>query len=314
MADQAVSIAADLLTAEMINLPTGKALNAEQATMILRNTGAPVVVLAGAVGSGKTTLVASLYDSFQRGSFAGYLAAGSDTLIAFEERCFDSRSASGAEVPSTLRTPIDEGHLFYHLRLRAADRLQGPRHLLIADMSGEYYERALDSASEARALEEIVCRADQFVHLIDAAKLASKEFRTNVRSNASMLMRRFFELRYLRDDARVDILLTKWDLVLASGGEGLCTEIHSSATDFFQQQCAGRVRRLRIRPIAARPHYLSAIGLAFGLSDLLQTWVEEIPRHLETQPRRLPVPVLHRPFDRFALCEAKELYEVASSE
>src|SRR4051794_25398831 len=119
----------------MVDLPKGKPLTVEQASEVLRDTGAPVVVLAGAVGSGKTTLVASLHDSFQRAPFADYLSAGSQTLIGFEERCFDSRASSDGESPTTVRTTTEEGQLFYHLRLRATHLGQPIRHLLIADMS-----------------------------------------------------------------------------------------------------------------------------------------------------------------------------------
>ena len=127
------------LAAAMVNLPTGKPLTAAEASPILRAAGgAPVIVLAGAAGSGKTTLLASLHDSFQRGPFANYLAAGSQTLVGFEERCFDSRFASGLDAPLTQRTTVEEGQLIYHLRLRDLD-LRGPlRNLLLADMSGEY--------------------------------------------------------------------------------------------------------------------------------------------------------------------------------
>jgi hypothetical protein len=70
---------------------------------------------------GKTTLLASLHDAFQRKPFAGFLAAGSRTLLGFEERCFDSRAPSEAQEPKTLRTTPAEVLLFYHMWLRNQD-------------------------------------------------------------------------------------------------------------------------------------------------------------------------------------------------
>jgi Double-GTPase 2 len=102
----------------LINLPSGKPLRSTEATNLLRAQPTPVVLLAGAAKSGKTTLLASLHDCFQWGPFAGYLAAGSETLLGFEEQCFDSRVASGAEKPSTGRTSLEAGQQFYHLRVR----------------------------------------------------------------------------------------------------------------------------------------------------------------------------------------------------
>ena len=48
----------------IVNLPAGKALTHIEASQILRSAICPVVVLAGAAKSGKTTLLASIHDSF----------------------------------------------------------------------------------------------------------------------------------------------------------------------------------------------------------------------------------------------------------
>jgi Double-GTPase 2 len=132
-----------------VNLPLGKPLEEAGASEVLRGSGAPIVVLAGAVKSGKTTLLASLHDAFQRTPFAGYLCAGSRTLLGLEEECFDARFASGGETPVTQRTKLEEGILFYHLK-----------ELLLADMSGEHYEGALDSAAALRGLTIEVRKED----------------------------------------------------------------------------------------------------------------------------------------------------------
>src|SRR5436190_1898103 len=184
-----------------VNLPSGKPLKEDGASNLLRAHAAPIILLAGAAKSGKTTLLASLHDSFQRRPFAGYFAAGSRTLIGFEERCFDSRAASAAEYPSTVRTRPAEGLLFYHMKLRDEDLKAPIKHLLVADMSGEHYSGALDSAPEMRALT-IIRRADHFVHLMDGGKLVSKELRAHTHSNAMMLMRRCFEEEMFAKDAK----------------------------------------------------------------------------------------------------------------
>jgi hypothetical protein len=296
---------------QFVDLPSGKPLTESQVSDLLRARSAPVVLLAGAVKSGKTTLLACLHDSFQWGGFAGYLAAGSQTLIGFEERCFDSRAASRADEPSTGRTIFKEGQLFYHIRLRDEGLKYPIRDLLFVDMSGEYYERAIDSAAEMRDLV-VIRRADHFVHLIDGARLVSKELRAHTRSNAMMLMRRCFEETMLGSDARVDVLLTKWDIVLARCGEEEAGKLLDFHRRTFADQFGHRVARLRVVPIAARPHYKSPLQAAYGITDLLRCWVEEPPRQLEVRMRLLPVPKLSRPFDAFALRVAPELFEGAS--
>lgn len=294
------------VTDVFVDLPLGKTLGEREASDVLRASGGPIVVLVGAPKSGKTTLLASLHDGFQRTPFAGYLVAGSRTLIGFEERCFDSRVASGGETPVTQRTKLKEGVLFYHMKVRKEDLNSPVKQLLFADMSGEYYEGALDSAAAMQELT-IVRRADHFVHLVDGGKLASKELSAHTQANASMLMRRCFEENMLDPDAKVDILLTKWDIVLARLGEEKAEEILRCQRETFSA-FKKRVSRLRVTPVAARPHYKSNLKPGYGLDDLLRCWMEEPPRKVTPQVRRLPLVELRSPFDSFALHEASELF------
>lgn len=291
---------------EFVNLPLGSPLQDAEASDVLRASGAPIVVLAGAVKSGKTTLLASLHDSFQRKPFAGYLAAGSRTLVGFEERCFDSRVASGGETPVTQRTKLEEGILFYHIKVRREELNSPIKQLLLADMSGEHYEGALDSAAALQGLT-IVRRADHFVHLVDGGKLGSAELNAHTQATALMLMRRCFEEKMFERDAKLDILLTKWDLVLTRSGEKKADEILQSARAAFSP-FEKRLGRLRVTPIAARPHYKSLLKPGYGLGDLLQCWIEEPPRKVTPQTRRLPRVTLRAPFDTFALGEAPDFF------
>lgn len=292
---------------EFVNLPSGKPLQEDGASSLLRAHAIPIILLAGAAKSGKTTLLASLHDSFQSKPFAGYLAAGSRTLMGFEERCFDSRASSGGDEPTTLRTIRADGLQFYHLKLRKEDLKTGIQHALFGDMSGEYYSGALDSAAELRALK-IITRADHFVHLIDGGTLASRGWSAHTQSNAMMLMRRCFEEGMLEQTAKVDILLTKWDLVLGRGGEDGAQKIIEQQRNAFNTAFGRRVARLRVTPVAARPHYKSTLQPAFGLGELLRSWVDESPRRTEPQLRLLPVPPVSNQYDAFALREAPELF------
>jgi len=301
---EATASAADAL----VNLPEGQPLREDGASDVLRANATPIVVLAGAAKSGKTTLIASLHDSFQRKPFAGYLAAGSRTLMGFEEKCFDSRVESGGDDPTTVRTLPAEGLVFYHMKLRDEDLETPIKHLLLADMSGEHYSGALDSAAEMRALT-IISRADHFVHLIDGGKLVSKELGTLTRSNAMMLMRRCLEERMFEVDAKIDILLTKWDIALARCGEEKAQDALKAQIDAFDSMLGTQVARLRIAAVAARPHYKSPLQPAYGLSDLLRSWVDEAPRKSQLHARLLRLVPVKTAYDAFAVREAPELFE-----
>ena len=110
---------------KLLDLPHGNGLSAAETVAITRRALTSVVLFAGTAGCGKTTLLASLYLLFQRGPFAGYNFAGSDTLVGFEERVSLARTASGRDAPTTPRTRVSE---YLHLRVRHILKSNGRDH------------------------------------------------------------------------------------------------------------------------------------------------------------------------------------------
>lgn len=72
-----------------VDLPSGEDLDFDLANAIMAGAITRVIVLAGAVNSGKTTVLASIHEKFQEGDFAGYIFAGSDTNTSFLEAGID---------------------------------------------------------------------------------------------------------------------------------------------------------------------------------------------------------------------------------
>jgi hypothetical protein len=282
-----------------VNLPRGKALSIADASHIVRSTGAPIVLLVGAAESGKTTLIASLHDCFQWSTFNNYHFAGSDTLIGFEERCFDSRKVSGAREPATIRTNKADGIQLYHLKLRS--NLKTPiRNLLLADLSGETYEEAVNSAQAMRELF-IITRADHFVLLVDGEKLQTIETQAYTRTNILLLMRRCFEQNMLKANARVDVLLTKWDIVLKQTSQADANKLLSDFKGLVEKEWGAKLGRLNIQQIAARPHYSSNLPLCYGLDQVFSRWVEEPSIIMKPIQKQMPTPLLTRMFDRYRI-------------
>jgi hypothetical protein len=89
-----------------IDLPLGEELDLNGAAEIMGASLSRVIVVAGDVNSGETTLIAALYDKFNEAPFANYLFAGSKTLVAMERRSHLARLTSGALRPNTERTPV----------------------------------------------------------------------------------------------------------------------------------------------------------------------------------------------------------------
>lgn len=144
------------------------ALSFDEARRITSRRGATLVMLVGEVDAGKTTILVELWtDLMLHGSLGALSFAGSTTALAFEERSFGSRLASGRK--ETLRTnPEDDGLL--HL---GVSRFEGDRtELLLADVTGEHFR----SIREGIPFDDEfpwLSRVDRFVVLIDGSFLSA---------------------------------------------------------------------------------------------------------------------------------------------
>ena len=156
---------------KLMDLPHGKGLSPAETAAITRRAQTSIVLFAGTADSGKTTLLATLYLLFQRGPFADYLFAGSETLVGFENRVYFARTASGREAPATPRTSVSE---YLHLQVRREDLSEPVRDVLLCDLSGEDFREAKDNSDACRGLR-IISIANRFVLLVDGGKLARED-------------------------------------------------------------------------------------------------------------------------------------------
>jgi hypothetical protein len=254
----------------VVELPLGEALTLGESLHITRARRVQLVVIAGAVGAGKTTLMAALFHLFQKGSFAGYLFAGSETLLGFDRRCYLARTASGRSTPNTERTHPGEERQLLHLRVRRHD-LQAPaRDVLLSDLSGEDYREAKDSVEECKRLP-LLKRADHFVLLIDASQLAQLDSRQRARNEATALLGTCLDAGQLGKFTFVDVLLSKWDLV--NTGDSETVRFIEELEQLLKRQYARRVGRLRSMRVAARPGLGDSLG--HGLDQVFPSWVED---------------------------------------
>jgi hypothetical protein len=230
--------------------------------------------MAGETKSGKTTLIASLHDAFLFGPLGDFWFAGSETLYAFEERAFESRAKAKGIEPRTPRTRYESGQEYFHLRLQ--ERRTGRYFdILFADMSGEFYERSLYSKSEVEEFKDL-SRAQVLLILLDGAKLADSTTRQTVRSNVMQFLQRCREARLLRAETRLQILISKWDLVPESERQNCLRFAQSRLTE------ASLGRQVEVLPIASRPGIGKKDQKLFGVRDLFSAWVKTVPHFLET--------------------------------
>ena len=294
--DKEIEAASDNLT-QTVRLHSGAALKFSEIHSITRQSYTPIVFLTGDLDSGKTTLLGSIHDAFQFGPLSGYAFAGSETLMAFEERCFEARARSGASCAHTPRTHLESGQEYFHLRLRKVGEKESLRHILLGDMSGEYYERAIQSASEL-AQFDILRHSDYMVLLLDGEKLMDDFARQKVRNDASQFVRRCREGGLLGDKTALQVLISKWDLVLDTKSAE-ANRIREFVASKFDSSALRR--QVDVIPIAARPGPQSHIEKLFGVKPLFSDWVEATPAIFRSSLGDIKLPVANRVFNRIAI-------------
>lgn len=190
------------------------ALDAVEATRLLAQQSGRVVVWAGERESGKTTLSAELYERQRRPGVAYYFA-GSETLLAFEQRAHPARAASGRRVRETRRTERDpEGRELLHLALAEAG--VPPINLLFADLPGEVFRDIRDNVTHPDEIP-LLRRADKLAFVADGFRISDPKRRSLVVSGIRQIIDRLRAARLPHPETQLALVITMWDRV--SGDE-----------------------------------------------------------------------------------------------
>jgi len=261
------------IASSTITLSSGRALSAEIAAKFLLNWDSRVIAIIGPRETGKTSLVAGIYDLFQSGRIGEINFARSSTLTAFEIACHDARTASRRGVPHSERTRRGEV-LFYHLDVYGGVANDGVT-LLLADRSGEEYSEVADDIANANGLVELH-RADVITILVDGARLLDAGRRHSIRMDITMILQGLSEADVLRVDQRIALVLTKLDMVETSENSARAIsgfdEIHQHLVTKF----AGKVQGFDIFKVAASPQE-ARMARGTGLKTLLESWLKKQP-------------------------------------
>jgi hypothetical protein len=259
---------------ELISFPSGEALTEAQAGEVTREDQTRVIVIAGPLNSGKTTILTSLIEAFQEAPFAGFMFRGSRTLVGFERRCHLGREESGLEEANTTHTSIREGIMFLHLALGWKDD-ENFRHssLLLSDISGELFRRVRDSNRAAEELSSLR-RADCLCMIIDGERIIDRETRQIARNDTRSILRSIVEADMLSPSCSIEVAFTKWDVVVETMG----TADWPTVQAFVEETkavlvAAAQGRNLNFHEVAARPTRKAAVPFAHGLPTLLRSWM-----------------------------------------
>jgi hypothetical protein len=257
-----------------VDLPRGVALPIDDANAIVGSRPVRFIIIAGPAGCGKTTLLTSLYESFQWNTFAGYRFFGSQTLAAFEERCFLARVASGKEEPETARTTLMDP-VFLHLRLLESKDPHRDVDLLITDLPGEVFSLAKDSSEECKRLG-FLRRADHLTLIVDGRKLCGSKTCWPTAQDSYAILQALLDNGVMPEDAHVDVLFSKWDFIERSSKkaeiEGVVAKIEKQFRDRFE----ARLGPITFRKISARPRG-GVLHFAYGIDYVLRDWIASSP-------------------------------------
>ena len=255
-----------------IQLPRGVALWTHETGYITRRSLTRVVFVAGRPECGKTTLVCYIYNRFQKGAYCNFLFAGSDTLVGYETRSVELRTASGNAEANPERTKPTDDFAFMHLAVRDAGAMKPVQHVLIVDVSGEEFKLARQfEVTKERA--GIYGRADHFALLIDCEALTSVSTRHVEAEQAKTLVRKLLHSGAIHRKTYVEIVLSKWDLVAApSTGDDAETFV-SALVEALRTQFQASVDHVSTYRIAAESK-TAPTETGHGVDELFTRWVE----------------------------------------
>jgi energy-coupling factor transporter ATP-binding protein EcfA2 len=276
-------------------LPSTRLFDQTAAESFLRRAPATIVAIIGERGSGKTTLVSTIYERFLREPFGGYFFALSRTLTGFEQRLFTSRLASGRTKPATPRTSNNDPLNFFHLAVARESDPSVHINLLLSERAGELYRQVRDNPAKALELPEIT-KADHIAVVIDGRRLIDPTFAAEAAAETRGLIRALADSSAVPATACVQVVTTKMDLLTGRGkatARAALKELQEALTKSF----SARFANFQHFEVTARdPKAKVAVGS--GTERLLDLWTAERPRPVPTELR---MPTLMTQYDRLRL-------------
>lgn len=259
-------------SASGLRLSHAEALSISEATTLLRKGPCNVISLVGPLDSGKTSLIAGMYDLLQRGPMGGYAFAGSSTMHSLERACHDSRRESERTEAHMERTERGDV-LFFHLDL-VEEECGAKRAALFGNRAGEEYSIVQDEPKRAQTYPELK-RSDVLTVLVDGEKLLDAGERHQVRAQVRLILRAFVEVGVAPPWQRLALVLTKLDAILKN------ETARDGALRFFQTLAANvrtdytaKFAVVQEFMVAASPKTTDA-DRGKGMDKLLRYWMAE---------------------------------------
>lgn len=250
LSDEAADTDADV--PKDICFHSGEKLTPDEASRVLNNVPAQVILCAGTQDAGKTTFLARLGELFRAGSFTKYNFAKSLTLVGFERATWHATINSAGAKAGTRRTSRSENDHFLHLQVQSCTTPKTSATLLISDLSGESYRDAVASKAFC-AEQQALARADTICLFLDSGTLADKRLKFAEHDNAIHFLRRVLEVVNPRRSPRVCIIFSRWDKLADLPDSQKHVQYCESIQSDFKTKFEHLFGSLSFHRIAARP-------------------------------------------------------------
>lgn len=251
-----------------VHLPDSLPLKSRRADRVLASLPSRMIGVIGVHDSGKTSVIAGLFDLFQVGPVADTIFAGSSTLHGLEIICHDARVASERDEPHSERTKRGEVR-FYHFDVLRNGLLQS---VLIADRSGEEYEEVADLTANATTMFELR-RADVITVLVDGRRLASSRDRADVMGAIPLIIQGMVENGAFSRKPNLAIVLTKDDVVQASPRKDQVQRDFRAIIDSIRDAYAAHFSEFGSFVTSASPEGTN-VARGAGLAEMLDFWMK----------------------------------------
>lgn len=265
---------------EMVSLPMCEELMPEDTYPITASEKSNFFVIIGGTGSGKTTLITSMYHLFLTGEYKEkFMFAGSQTLSAFEARSFYLRTSSKNSCVNMRRTPVGSFGIL-HIRIKIKQRNEFTN-LLFSDFSGEDISNIMANVDAVKEDFYVVKSASHLVILLDGAKIASGRYKLSELQKMIQILRTFLDGGLINNKAKVIITVSKYDLLIDNTGN-LKDSFSSSIIECILEQLPELEGRMDFHYIASMPTETTVVNAGYGTDQLLESLLDP--------PKSIPLP------------------------
>lgn len=275
---------------------SGNALNEEELYNLSARKHTRIIYILGPVGCGKTTFETMIYNCFLRNIDDELIFAGSETLLAYEERLNNHRLISNNSEPTMERTKVKEKRCFLHLDLLSKHDKK-LRTVVFSDISGEIFESCLANRVN---LEENLANLDiayRTVLFLDGSLLIKKEERHKAVSQIKTFLQTLKSSSLYHNKHKIDIVISKNDKIYDELKGKEDSYIDGIEKKFVDLKKYFDIKFLRIE--AKNGEKIKDIENSEKLLDVLKYWLQDYEETNDIMPVRSEKTILSNEFNRF---------------